>query len=62
MNQQVWNYLNDEQRTNLIVKCKWITHAGTLNPTGRRIYRSSWIDLSECAKNIIIKHFNQEVA
>lgn len=61
MNQEIWNWLHDEIRTALMVKCGWTNRAGMLTPMGRRISQSSWANLSEAAKNVITRKY-QEVA
>lgn len=61
MNQEIWNWLHDDQRLNLIIKCGWINRSGQMTPTGRRIYRSTWTNLSDAARNVITKKY-QEVA
>lgn len=59
MNQEIWNYLHDDVRLNLLIKCGWTNRAGMLTPTGRRIYRSAWVNLSEAARNVIARNYQE---
>ena len=60
MNSEIWNWLADDRRTELLMKCGWTNRVGLLTPMGRRIYKTSWAEMSEAAKNVILKQWAKE--
>jgi hypothetical protein len=60
MTTEIWNWMHDDRRTELLMKCGWTNRVGLLTPMGRRIYKTSWAEMSEAAKNVISKQWAKE--
>jgi len=51
--EQYWDYEADKI---LVAKqARWVNARGTLTPTGRRIARTRWVDLSPAAQRVIAR-------
>lgn len=51
-----WNEMPQSERAEVALTLGWKTRVGSLNPTGRRIAKTGWFQLSPAAKAIIERH------
>lgn len=51
-----WNEMSEAERGAVALRLGWKTRTDSLNPTGRRIAKTGWFQLSPAAKAIIERH------
>lgn len=56
MDNAAWNTYSPIARMHILMACGWVTRSGNLNPTGKRLFKTNFEDMSEIAKGIIVRH------
>jgi len=58
MTQEVihWTSAGYTVRQAVVELCGWANKGGTATPTGKRIARSAWAELSPAAKTVLLAH------
>ncbi len=51
-----WDYSGLHQRLAVVELCLWVNKDGNATPTGKRIAKQSWDQMSSAARNILIRH------
>jgi hypothetical protein len=55
-----WTNLYSFQRIEAVIRCGWCNKNYNATLMGKRIANTEWLNLSECARNVLINHgFNQ---
>ena len=50
---KTWDLLSEKQKIELINYCGWTTNKKTMSPTGKKILKTDWNNLSDCVKTIL---------
>jgi len=51
-----WQDMYSFQRIEAVVRCGWRNKDNNATPTGKRIANTEWLNLTDCAKNVLINY------